>query len=129
MFFQGISLVLLIGSSSAFSFYLIFSVSKNLGETVIYCGLESVFLCGNVPVQTVYIQCFRCKGWFWYAHQPRHSSGCAVRKPLDRGVVSVVLSRAWAGCEVGPPLCSVAVTALSGAGALLPSCWSRSSEG
>ena len=39
MFFQGISLVLLIGNSSfVFSFYLYFFDSMNLGETVIYCG-------------------------------------------------------------------------------------------
>ena len=49
--FQGISLALSIMScSSAFSFYLPFSVSMNLGETVIYCGLEGVFLCGSIPV-------------------------------------------------------------------------------
>ena len=48
---SGISLVLLIGSdSSAFSFYLTFSVSLNLGETVMYCGLEVVSLCGSIPV-------------------------------------------------------------------------------
>ena len=45
LFFQGISLVLLIrSSSSAFSFYLYFSDSINLGETVISCGLEVLFL-------------------------------------------------------------------------------------
>ena len=50
LFFQVISLFLLIGSSSSvFSFYLTFSVSVNLGETVIYCGLEVVFLCGRIP--------------------------------------------------------------------------------
>ena len=44
LFFQGISLVLSIGSSSsAFSFYLNFSVFMNLEETVIYFGLEGVF--------------------------------------------------------------------------------------
>ena len=44
LFFQGFSLVLSIESSySAFSFYLTFSVFMNLGETVIYCGLEECF--------------------------------------------------------------------------------------
>ena len=46
MFFQGIYLVLLIGSrSSTFSFYLTFSVFKNLGVTVICFGLEMMFFC------------------------------------------------------------------------------------
>ena len=51
LFFLGIFLVLLIGSSSSpFSFYLYFSDSMNLGETFIYCGLEGLFLCGSNPV-------------------------------------------------------------------------------
>ena len=36
--------------SSAFSFYLNFSVFMNLEETVIYFGLEGVFLCGSTSV-------------------------------------------------------------------------------
>ena len=41
--FQGISLILLIGSGSpAFSFYFYISDSVNLGETVIYCGLKGL---------------------------------------------------------------------------------------
>ena len=51
LFFQGFSLALSIGSSSfAFSFYLTFSLSMNLGTTVIFCGLEVAFLCGTVPI-------------------------------------------------------------------------------
>lgn len=46
---------------------------------------------------------------------------------LLRGVIGIV-SIACAGCEVGLPLYSVAVTILLGVG-LLPSCWSRSPEG
>ena len=42
--------------------------------------------------------------------------------------VWLVLGDACAGCEAGLPLCSVAVTTLSGLG-LLPSCWNRSPEG
>ena len=49
LFFQGISLVLLIGTTPcAFSFYLISSISMNLGETVVYHGLLGAFLCGSV---------------------------------------------------------------------------------
>ena len=43
-------------------------------------------------------------------------------------VISVVVSRACAGCEAKLPLCSVTVAALSGVG-LFPSCWIRTSEG
>lgn len=47
--FQRNSLDLLIESGpSASSFYLCFSM--NLGETVISCGLEGLFLCGNIPM-------------------------------------------------------------------------------
>ena len=45
-FFKRFSLSLSFGSSSsALSFYLISSVFMNLGETVIYYGLEGLFLC------------------------------------------------------------------------------------
>lgn len=39
--------------SSAFSFCLTFSVSVNLGETLIYSDLEGVFLCGSLCVDYV----------------------------------------------------------------------------
>ena len=57
----------------------------NLVKTVIYCDLEGVFLCGSIPVQTVWVQYFWCKGCFWYGCQPRFSSECAGHYPLDRG--------------------------------------------
>ena len=38
-------------SSSAFSFFLTFSASINLGETVTYCGLKGVFLYESIPLQ------------------------------------------------------------------------------
>ena len=54
LFFQVTSLDLLTGSgSSALSFYLYFSCSVSLGETVIYCGLGGLFLCGSIPVLPV----------------------------------------------------------------------------
>ena len=37
-------------SSSAFSFYLNFSVFMNLGKTIIYYGFEGLFLCMSIPV-------------------------------------------------------------------------------
>ena len=49
LFFQGNSLGLLTGScSSASSFYLHFSYSVSLGETVVYCGLGGLFICGGL---------------------------------------------------------------------------------
>ena len=57
LFFQWFSIALTIENSSiAFSFCLTFSASVNLGETVIYCGLEWVFLCASVPMQTLCAQ-------------------------------------------------------------------------
>ena len=47
--------------------------------------------------------------------------------PLVRSVSSIVLRRAYAGYGAEPPLCSMAVTALSEQG-LQHSCWSRSPE-
>ena len=43
-----------------FFIYFTFSVSLNVREIVIYCSLEGVCLCGNIPVQIVCIQ------YFWY---------------------------------------------------------------
>ena len=50
LFFQEKSLDLLIGSgSSGSSFYLYFSCSMSIGETIIHCGTGRLVLCGNVP--------------------------------------------------------------------------------
>ena len=76
-----------------FHFYFTFSVSVNLREIVIYCGLFKnnsinfiifivvqpssqpnllqswmLFLCGSILVQTGYVQSFWCKGWFCTSH-------------------------------------------------------------
>lgn len=77
-------------SSSAFSFYLAFSVSMNLREAVIYCGPEEMFLCGSDPVKTVCVWCFWCEGWFWCGCLPRLCSECADHYPCDRGVVGIM---------------------------------------
>ena len=42
--------------------------------------------------------------------------GVLALLPLIGGVIGVVVTRACTGCWAGPPLCSVVVTALSGAG-------------
>lgn len=86
LFFQRISLSLLIrGNPPVLSFYLNFSVSLNLGETIIYHGLGMVYvgpslcrLCfsnifGARAVSVIY-RCPTCL-----------SSECAGHYPLDRG--------------------------------------------
>ena len=51
LFFEETSLVFSTWSdSSASSFYFFFSVSMNLLETVIQCGLKELVLCGSIPV-------------------------------------------------------------------------------
>ena len=77
------SLVLLNGSSS-FSFYLTCSVSMTLGETIIYHGLEGVFLCRGIPVQTA-CPVFLVQGQFSYGCQPCLSSECAGSYPFYKG--------------------------------------------
>ena len=52
-FFPGVFFFSLESSSSAFSFYLTSSVSMNVGETVTYCSLKGVFLCGSIHMQTL----------------------------------------------------------------------------
>lgn len=44
-----------------FSFYLSFSVSKNLRKTVICCGFETIALCGRVLWMS---NVFGNEGWF-----------------------------------------------------------------
>ena len=56
------------------------------------------------------------------------SQGVLATITLIRGVTGAVGARDCARCEVGLPLCSVAVTTLSGVGSA-PSCWSESPEG
>ena len=83
--FQGFSLALSNESCfSAFSLYLSFSVSMNLGETVTYCGLEWVFLWGHVLMQTSSAQCLSWEGWICCGCQSCLSSGCAGRYHLVR---------------------------------------------
>ena len=56
-FFQGLSLALSTETKSfVFSFCLTFSVSMELGETVTYCSLEGMSLCGNKAIQSACAQ-------------------------------------------------------------------------
>ena len=64
MFFQEISLILLIGSgTAASSFYLDFFDSVNLEETVVHCGLKGLFLYGYPCVACVCV-IFLVRGLF-----------------------------------------------------------------
>ena len=83
--FQGFSLAFSNESCfSAFSLYLSFSVSMNLGETVTYCGLEWVFLWGHVLMQTSSAQCLSWEGWICCGCMSCLSSGCTGRYHLVR---------------------------------------------
>ena len=79
-------------------------------------------------MQAVCVQCFGAKAGFGIDTSHVFPQVLLPVIPLIGGVVHARVSRAYAECEAGLPLCSVAVTTLSEAG-LLPSCWIRSSEG
>jgi len=81
---KGFSPALLIeSSSSAFSFFLTFSVSLDLGGIVSCCGLEGVFLCGSIPVWTV-CAAFGVRVELDVNANPSFS-GCADNCHLDSG--------------------------------------------
>ena len=118
LFFQVFSLALSIGSSSsAFIFYLTFFVSMNFGETFIYCELEKVFLCGGVV--SVFRLCVPRNG-FDVDTSHAFPQDVLASITLIESVPSVGGAKAWAGCEVRLPLCSIAVASLSGAGSASP---------
>ena len=109
-------LTLLIGSSSsAFSFYLTFSDSMNLGETIIYCGLKRVFFMGASLCRLhVYISLVQVLILIW---TPATSffRVCSLPPWVGR-VIGFGGSKACAGCETELVLCSMAGVALSRAG-------------
>ena len=106
-------------SSSDFSFYLTFSASMNLGDTVIYSGLEGVLLCRQC-VSSV----FGVKAGFGMDAGHIFPQSVLTIFPLIEDMVGVVISRACDGHEAALPL---SVTALS-RWSLLPSFWRRSPE-
>ena len=78
LFFKRFSLSPSFGSSFfALSFYLISSVFMNLGETVIYCGLEGLFLCVRAVSRLGVPRFFRCDGCSYCGYQLHLSLGCA----------------------------------------------------
>ena len=62
------------------------------------------------------IQYFAARAGFGMGTSQNFPQDVLAIIPLIGGDVGVTVSRACAGCEAGPPLCSVVVTALSGAG-------------
>lgn len=113
--FQNIYLIILIGSSSSvFSFYLTFSASVNLRETVIYCGLEVVFLCGSIPVLAVCVQCSWVRADFSMVASHLFSQDVLAIILLLGGVVGVGRSEVCARCKAVFPFCSMVVTACQG---------------
>ena len=85
LFFKRFSLSLSVGSSSsALSFYLISSVFMNLGETVIYCDLEGLFLCVRAVCRLGVPRFFGCDGCSYCGYQPHLSPECAGCYHIDK---------------------------------------------
>lgn len=103
--------------------FLTFSVSINIGETVIYCGVfmwEHFYvncMCPVSLVQEIFCEC-----------QPHPSSGVLVTITLIGGVACVEGAKTCTRCEIGFLLCLVASPSYQKRG-LLPSCWCGSLEG
>ena len=83
----------------------------NLGETVTYCGLEGVFLCGRVPIWTVSNAFGRRAGFDEDASHIFPQGVLAAMTLVGGGAGD---GGARARCEAGPPLCSVASNTLLG---------------
>ena len=72
-----------------------------LGKTVTYPSLESMSLCGSVPVQSACAQWFWWESWIWRGHRPRLLPGSTGRATLvgDRAGAGGAGLRAW--CRLG----------------------------
>ena len=98
LFFQGNSLVLLIGSnSSAFSFYLTFSVSLDVGETVIYFDPEGQFYVGASQCSVCECSNFTVRAVFGMDACHLFSLCVLAIVPLLGGAIGVVLNRDYSG--------------------------------
>ena len=78
LFFQHFFLVLSIKTnSSVSSFFLTSSVSMKLGETVTYCSLEGVSLCGSFPIQSACAQLLWWESRIWCEDESCFPPACA----------------------------------------------------
>ena len=88
----------------------------NSGETVTYCRLEWLFLCVDIAIQTVCAQCLWWESWIWHDTSHIFPQGVLAAITLVGGGAGDGGAKAGTGCEAGLPLCSVAITTLSGVG-------------
>ena len=86
----------------------------NLGETVIYCGLEKAFLC-EISLFGLHVS----RNGFSVNNSCTFPQDVLATITLTGGVVGVGETKIWARCEVRP-LCSMAIASLSGTMSALP---------
>lgn len=84
-----------------------------------YCGLEEVFLFESSLMSTAYAHAFGGKARFYVYSSHIFPQGILATVTLVVFIAGEGEARACAGYELGLPLCSVAVTALSGIGSAL----------
>ena len=87
-----------------------------LGETVTYCGLKCVFLCGSIPIQTVCAQCLWWESWLWHGCNHIFPWGVLEAITMLRGGGGNGGAIAGSRCETVFPLCSVAIVVPSWVG-------------
>ena len=98
LFFQGNSLVLLVGSySSTFSFYLTFFVSLDVGETVIYFDLKGQFYVGASQCSLSECNNYTVRAVFGMEACHLFSLCVLAIIPLLGGAIGVVLNRDYSG--------------------------------
>ena len=99
-----------------------------LGETVTYTGLEGVFLCGSIPLQSACARLLWWESWIWHEHGSHLPPGCAGSYHLGGRWGRYGSTLARNRCELGLLLCSVSIPPYWGWGQV-PRCWRRSLEG
>lgn len=90
-----------------------FSASMDFDETVTYCSLDRVCLCGSVTIDSMYP--VPLTGELDLTWTQVHPQCVLLAITLVEGVARDGGSRSRAGCETGIPFCSVAFLALPAA--------------
>ena len=88
----------------------------NLLETVIYCNLEGVSLCWNIPIQSACTQWLWRESCIWHEHESHFHQGVLAPITLVESGAEDRGARAWSRCEPGLLFCSLSNTTLLGAG-------------
>ena len=110
--FQRFSLALSINSSSSAFFILLNFPSMTSCETV--TAVLKVFLCGSIPIHIAWVQSLWWRARFDVVANLNFSSGCADSYHLGSGWSGDGGARAGIRCEMGLPLCSLAIATLLG---------------